>query len=192
MRKLGLTQSSLLAVVLVIGCKTAPEPSPAEASAPQPPVPAAPEAPTAGTPSPEAPPPSPEAAPPGAPAPTPSAAATDQPLTAGSPTYSEGTKSISAKVGSRFAVALPSNITIPMKWRLEPAPDGKLLSLTEEKHFDQPPPGCDGCVGYGGTRLFSFEAKAPGKQTLKFALRPLTDPKGKAQKEVSIDVAIGN
>jgi predicted secreted protein len=180
MRKLGLTQSSLLAVVLVIGCKTAPEPSPAEASAPQPPVPAAPEAPTAGTPS------------PGAPAATPSAAATDQPLTAGSPTYSEGTKSISAKVGSRFAVALPSNITIPMKWRLEPAPDGKLLSLTEEKHFDQPPPGCDGCVGYGGTRLFSFEAKAPGKQTLKFALRPLTDPKGKAQKEVSIDVAIGN
>jgi predicted secreted protein len=190
MRQLGLTKLSLLAVVLAIGCKTAPEPSPAEASAPTPPVPAAPEAPTAATPSPEG--PSAEAAPPGAPVPAPSAAPTDAPVAAGSPTYGEGTKSINAKAGSRFAVALPSNITIPMKWRLEPAPDGKLLTLTEEKHFDQPPPGCDGCVGYGGTRLFHFEAKGPGKQTLRFALRPLTDPKGKAQKEVAIDVVIGS
>jgi predicted secreted protein len=105
--------------------------------------------------------------------------------------YSESTKSISAKVGERFTVALPSNITIPMKWRLEPTPDGKVLTLTDEKHFDQPPAGCDGCVGYGGTRIFGFEAKGAGKQTLKFTLRPLTDPKGTAQKEVAIDVAVG-
>jgi len=182
MRQLGLTTGSLLAVVLAIGCKTAPEPAPAEASAPTPPVAAAPEAPTAATPTPQASGPSAEATPPGAPLPVASAAPADAPVGATSPTYSEGTKSISAKVGSRFAVALPSNITIPMKWRLEPAPDAKLLTLTDEKHFDQPPAGCDGCVGYGGTRLFHFEAKGPGKQTLKFAFRPLSDPKGKAQK----------
>lgn len=112
-------------------------------------------------------------------------------MSAASKTYTESTKSISAKVGERFSVAVPSNITIPMKWRLEPVPDGKVLSLTDEKHFDQPPAGCADCVGYGGTRIFSFEAKAAGKHTLKFALRPLTDPKGTAQKEVGIDVVIG-
>lgn len=185
MRQLGLKKHAFFSIVLALGCRAAPEPSPAEASAPKPPEPtAAPEAPTAAA--------APTAeAPPSAATPAPSAAPSDPPVGASTPAYTDSTKNISAKVGDRFAVALPSNITIPMKWRLEPAPDGKLLTLTEEKHFDQPPPGCDGCTGYGGTRLFSFEAKGAGKQTLKFALRPLTDPKGKAQKEVSIDVVIG-
>ena len=195
MRKLGLTphalvrsaqRSALWAVVFAIGCKAAPEPAPAEASAPKPPEPvAAPEAaaPTAPAAAPSSDPP------PGAPA-APPPASGDQPVGAGTRTYTDATKSISAKAGERFAVALPSNVTIPMKWHLAPTPDAKVLALTEEKHFDQPPPGCDGCTGYGGTRLYSFEAKGAGKATLHFALKPLTDPSGKSQKEVTIEVTI--
>ncbi|HEY3496594.1 MAG TPA: protease inhibitor I42 family protein [Polyangiaceae bacterium] len=170
-------------MLLFAGCKAAPEPSPAEASSPATP-PAGDAPPPAAPPASEvAPAPAPTDTPPGAPAPVGGAAP------AGSErTYAEGTKSISAKVGERFAVALPSNITIPMKWRLDPAPDAKLLALTQEQHTDAPPKGCDGCTGYGGTRLFTFEAKGAGKTSLHFALKPLTNPGGASQKDVTIDV----
>lgn len=185
MRQLGLTRRSrapLFAAALLFGslangCKAAPEPSPAGASSP------------ATTPG-EVPPPALPSPPDAAPASEtpPGVPASAAPTASGERTYTEGTKNVSAKVGERFSVALPSNITIPMKWRLDPAPDAKLLALTGEQHFDAPPKGCDGCTGYGGTRVFGFEARGAGKTTLHFALKPLTNPAGASQKDVTIEV----
>jgi predicted secreted protein len=180
MPKLGLARSLIisLAVTLSVACKAAPEPTPAEASAPT------------TAPAPDAP---PAAAPAQASAPATSAiapAAADAPLAAGSPRlYGDATKSITAKAGERFGVALPSNVTLPYKWRLDP-PDAKVLALTDEKQVDQPPPGCGDCVGYGGARVYSFEAKGAGATSLHFSLKPLTDPKGAAQKDVTIAVTV--
>jgi predicted secreted protein len=171
MRQLGL---SLAACALALGCKAAPEPSPAEASSPLP----------TATNAPAPPPPGPD------PAPAPGASAAPSGASGAERTYAEGTKTIAAKIGERFAIALPANVTIPMKWRIDPPPDAKLLAAGEEKYVEEPPKGCDGCTGYGGTRVFPFEAKAAGTTTLHFALRPLTDPKGKAQKEATIEVTV--
>jgi predicted secreted protein len=176
-RELGLNQAmtsspALLLLLLAAGalggaCKAAPETAPPGASAPT-----ATQAPTA----------------------TPSAATADSataPAAATGPhVYPAVTTSIQAAPGEHFLVALPANITVPMKWRLEPAPDAKILSVGEEKYVEQPPADCSGCTGYGGTRLFAFTAAAAGSATLHFALRPLTDPKGSAQKEVTITVTV--
>ena len=173
MRKLGLNTPHfglrflILAGVLGLACKTAPETAPPGASAPT----------TALAPLP----PSPTSAP--SPAPTNAAAGAPR-------TYDAATTSIEAAVGEAFNVALPSNITVPMKWRLEPPPDPKLLAAGDDKYVEEPPPGCPACTGYGGTRIFSFAATGAGTLTLHFALRPLTDPHGPAQKEVSIAVTI--
>jgi predicted secreted protein len=169
MRKLGLTLIG--AALLALACKTSPETAPPVASP--------------GT-GPEAPPPGPAAtaAPTTAPPVAPGAAA-------GAPrTYPDSTSSIVAVTGERFFVALPANITVPMKWRLEPAPDAKLLAVGEEKYENQPPPDCPGCTGYGGTRTFTFTAAGPGKLELHFTLRPLTDVHGPILKEVKMDVEI--
>jgi predicted secreted protein len=184
MPKLGLVRSltTSLAVTLSVACKAAPEPTPAEASAPT--TERATDAPPAATPA---------ATPAEASAPATSAtgpAGADAPLAAGAPRlYGDATKSITAKAGERFGVALPSNVTLPYKWRLDP-PDAKVLALTNEKQVDQPPPGCGDCVGYGGARLYSFEAKGAGATSLHFSLKPLTDPKGAAQKDVTIAVTV--
>jgi hypothetical protein len=77
-----------------------------------------------------------------------------------------------------------------MKWHLDPPPDSKLLAIGEEQYFDDPPKGCEGCTGYGGTRVFSFEAKGAGSTSLSFALRPLSEPSGKARKQVTIGVTV--
>jgi predicted secreted protein len=172
MRKLGLGHDASFALLLLcVACKASPEPTPAEASAPS----------TATAPAPEA---------PGA-APGPSeASSTAAPVAAGGPkVYGETTKTISAKVGERFVVALPSNITVPFKWRLDP-PDVKLFALLDEKHVDEPPAGCGDCVGYGGTRLYTFETKGSGSASLHFALKPLTDPAGASQKNVTVAVTV--
>ena len=141
----------------------------------------------------------PETAPPGASAPT-AATSLPSPLGAATPpsraatpvprTYDAGTTSIQAAVGEAFNVALPSNITVPMKWRVEPPPDPKILAGGDDKYVEQPPAECPGCAGYGGTRIFTFAATAPGIVTLHFALRPLSDAKGPAEKEVTINVTI--
>jgi predicted secreted protein len=171
MRKLGLDQKTALSFLLFcVACKASPEPTPAEASAPSTATAAAPEAPAA--------------------APGPTAPSTAAPVAAGGPKlYGETTKTISAKVGERFVVALPSNITVPFKWRLDP-PDVKLVALLDEKHVDEPPAGCGDCVGYGGTRLYTFETKGSGSASLHFALKPLTDPAGPSQKDVTVAVTV--
>ncbi|HTQ07136.1 MAG TPA: protease inhibitor I42 family protein [Polyangiaceae bacterium] len=144
---------------------------------------------------------SPETAPPGASAPVattsplpgsaaPSASDAAPPAASGTHTYPASTTSISAAVGETFVVALPANITVPMKWRIEPAPDAKVLGVGDEKYVAEPPADCPTCTGYGGTRLFAFTAAGAGKATLHFALRPLTDPHGAAQKEVTIAVEV--
>ncbi len=171
MRKLGLITGALLA----LACKTSPESAPPATA-------------TAGAPA--ASPAPPPAATTGAPA-----LATSPPVAAappaGSPrTYPESTRNIQAVAGEKFQVALPANITVPMKWRLEPPPEPNLLSVGEEQYEDQPPPACPGCAGYGGTRTFTFTAAGPGKLELHFTLRPLTDVKGPILKEVRIDVEI--
>ena len=175
MRKLGL-KATLIAASLV-ACKAAPEPAPAEASAPS----------TAAT----------QEAPPsdnGGPSSTgttaaPAAAPQAAPAAAGPRHYGETTKSISARPGERFGVALESNVTVPFKWRLDP-PDPKVLGLIEEKQHESPPPGCADCVGTGGTKVFLFEAKAPGTASLHFALKPLMNPAGQSQKDVTLSVTV--
>jgi len=153
---------------VVVACKTSPETAPPGASAPI--AATSPQAPPSA-----AQPPAGDAAPPHANGPR---------------TYPDSTANISAAVGESFVVALPANVTVPMKWRLEPPPDPKLLTTGDEKYVEQPPADCPGCTGYGGTRLFGFTGAGSGKLTLHFALRPLTDPHGAAQKEVSIAVEI--
>ncbi len=166
---------SLLACVaawVTVACKTSPETAPPGASAPV--------ATTSPSPGPTA--------PPGADPPSSDAAAIR--AANGTRTYADSTTTISAAVGESFVVALPANVTVPMKWRLEPPPEPKLLRTGDEKYVEHPPADCPRCTGYGGTRLFNFTAAGAGKLTLHFALRPLTDPHGAAQKEVSISVEI--
>jgi predicted secreted protein len=171
MSKLGLTlEGRIFAVAcagtLAFACKTSPETAPPGASAP-----------TAAAAQPA--PPSP------APAVSGSAGAAAPPRT-----YDSSTKTIDVAVGDAFNVALPSNITVPFKWRVEPPPDPKILAGGDDKYVEQPPADCAACTGYGGTRLFPFAATAPGTVTLHFAQRPLSDAKGPAQKEVTITVNI--
>jgi hypothetical protein len=173
MSKLGLNKPKFaprfltLAGMLTVACKTAPETAPPGARAPTTAVAPLPPSSTNALST-----------------PPPSAAA-------GSPrTYDAATTSIEAAVGETFNVAVPSNITVPMKWRLEPPPDPKLLASGGDKYVEEPPPGCPACTGYGGTRVFSFVATGAGTLTLHLALRPLTDANGPAQKEVSVAVTI--
>jgi predicted secreted protein len=182
MRKLG-----LIVLSLALGCKAAPETSPAGASSPVASSTATPAPPqqTAETPPPAAP---PTASATGNSVAPPTAAT--PPAAAGARTYPDSTKSIQAKAGEKFSVALPANITVPYKWRLEPAPDAKVIAVGEESYIAEPPKDCQGCVGYGGTRIFSFTAAGAGKAELHFALRPLNEPKGAAQKEARISVEV--
>jgi len=146
----------------------------------------------------------PETAPPGASAPTAATVVSPPPAGPTVPTeataapvaspgahvYADSTTSIQVAPGEHFSVALPANITVPMKWRLEPPPDPNLLGAGEDKYVEAPPADCATCTGYGGTRIFPFTAIGQGKVTLRFALRPLTDPHGTSQKDVTIAVEI--
>jgi predicted secreted protein len=104
--------------------------------------------------------------------------------------YGQTTHQISVKPGARFSVLLPASIGTAMKWRIDPTPDAAVLSVLGESYADAPPADCADCTGYAGTRRFDFDAKAPGKVALDFAYRPLTQPKGPAEKQVHIDVSV--
>lgn len=181
MRELGLSahlprprpraELAFALLLLPLGCKTAPETAPPGASAPTTaaaPIPAAP----ASTP----------ATPPGA---APSGAAPS----AGPRVYPDSTTNVSARVGEAFSIALPANVTVPYRWRLEPAPDAHVLVTGGEQYVEQPPAGCPSCVGYGGTRLFAFTAAGPGSVTLHFALLPLSG-QGEPAKTATIEVEV--
>jgi predicted secreted protein len=159
-----MTALGVLAGVWVLGCKTSPETAPPGASAPTTQVTAMPRT--------------------SPPAPATNSASPPARI------YDASTTSIDVNVGDAFNVALPSNITVPMKWRVEPQPDPKLLAGGDDKYVEEAPPGCSACTGYGGTRLFPFAATGAGTVTLHFTYRPLSDAQGPAQKEVTITVNI--
>ena len=167
MRELGLTWLLMVAALPSLGCKASPEPAPAEASAPS----------TAAPPEPNIPGATNELSP----------ATAERGST--SRAYGEGTKSITARAGERFSVALESNVTLPFKWRLQ-TPDAKVLALVEEKQHDAPPDGCSDCVGTAGTKVFTFEAKTSGAATLHFSLKPLAEPAGQSQRDVIVQVTV--
>ena len=104
--------------------------------------------------------------------------------------YGQATRQIGAKPGAHFSVLLPASIATPMKWRIDPTPDVAVLALLGESYADAPPADCSDCSGYAGTRRFDFEAKAPGKATLDFQYRPLTQPKAPPEQHVHIDVSV--
>ncbi len=104
--------------------------------------------------------------------------------------YDASTKAITAKAGTHFSLLLPANVTTPMKWRMQPAPDAAVLSVAGESYSDTPPADCAGCTGYPGTKRFDFDAHAAGKQTLHLSYGSLTDPKAKPEKELTIDVTV--
>ena len=104
--------------------------------------------------------------------------------------YDENTKAITAKAGSRFSLLLPANVSTPMKWRIQPAPDTAILIVAGERYAETPPANCAGCTGYPGTKRFDFDAHGAGKQTLHLSYGSLTDPKAKPEKVLTIDVTV--
>ncbi len=104
--------------------------------------------------------------------------------------YDEQTQGISARVGERFGVALPGNITTPLKWSLDSASMSDLVTLSAQSYSDAPPPGCTGCLGYPGTAHFVFDAAQEGTTTLRFAYRKLGQTSGQAKRELSIHLTV--
>jgi len=84
------------------------------------------------------------------------------------PVYDEAAQVIDAHPNDHFAVALKANVTTPFEWRLDPAPNPAVVSLSGHEYTDAPPPGCSTCVGYGGTDSFSFVATGAGETDLHF------------------------
>lgn len=161
-----ISQRIVIGALLVAGCRKAPEPPPA-------PIPKA--------------------------LPEQQASQTDEPAPAepsGAPAaqvprvYDEKTTQISARVGERFEVALPGNITTPLKWSLDPASMSDLATLSEQSYSDAPPKECAGCVGYPGTAHFVLDAAQEGTTTLRFAYRKLGQSSGQAKRELSINLTV--
>lgn len=131
-----------------------------------------------------------------APAPQPAPASPTDPATPGpaapsnAPVYDgNATPSIKARAGERFTVALPANITTPFKWVVA-NPNESIVKLVADDYKDAPPPGCQGCVGFGGTTTLTFEAVAPGAHPLNLAYRGLGQADAPAQREVAIQLTV--
>jgi predicted secreted protein len=102
--------------------------------------------------------------------------------------YDDSTRAIEAKVGDRFAINLPANITTPYKWVV--ASTQAAVVLAERHYEDKPPAGCTACVGYPGTDRFTFEAKQEGITTLVLQYAPLRSKSDPAERELSIQVTV--
>jgi predicted secreted protein len=107
--------------------------------------------------------------------------------TAGDNAYNDSTKAITAKVGERFTLNLPANITTPYKW-IVASPDTN-VTLAERHYQEKPPAGCSGCVGYPGTDRLTFEAKQPGETKLVLRYAPLRSNEP-AERELTITVTV--
>lgn len=138
---------SLLAVCSLIGCKSSPEAAPAGSATPM--------TNTSQT----------------AAAVAPSAAST------GIPTYGESTREIATGVGQSFVLALPANVATPYKWVVDSTVDPTALELVTNEYSETPAPGCVGCLGVGGRRLMTFQAKRTGTLLLSLSYQSITDPK---------------
>jgi predicted secreted protein len=172
MRKLGLTiELTFVAALAATGCTRAANsgsvPPPGSDS-------------SAGTTQPV-----PSAAPSSIVTPAPSASATATAV--GDKAYDDSTKAITAKVGERFTLNLPANITTPYKWVLA-SPETN-VTLAERHYQEKPPEGCSGCVGYPGTDRLTFEAKQPGDTKLILRYAPLRS-KEPAERELTITVTV--
>ncbi len=102
--------------------------------------------------------------------------------------YDDSTRTIDAKLGERFTVNLPANVTTPYKWVV--ASPEEVVALVERHYDDSSPAKCDGCVGRGGTDRLTFEAKHEGSATLLLKYAPLRSKSEPAQREVSISVTV--
>jgi inhibitor of cysteine peptidase len=78
--------------------------------------------------------------------------------------YDQTTKSIDARPGESFLVALPGNMTTGYEWRAD-APAG-VITVAKPTYAADPHPA--GSAGYGGTYTFAVTAIAPGSTTLHF------------------------
>ncbi len=161
----SISQRLLLAALCLSACRTAKEPTPA-------PIPRASEQPSEPSPAESS-----------GPAPATARAAAPR-------VYDEKTVEISARVGERFEVALPGNITTPLKWNLDTASMSDLVTLSSQSYSDAPPADCAGCVGYPGTAHFVLDAAQEGSTTLLFAYRKLGQTSGQAKRDVKIKLTV--
>lgn len=113
------------------------------------------------------------------------------PAPAGEPrVYARSTKSIEARLGDRFFVALPGNVTTGFQWRQQPPADAAVLTSSAPTYEATPPAGCAACVGYGGTFLFPFAAAGAGTTKVHFAYVQVgRDPPPPAE-ELTIEVKV--
>jgi len=137
---------------------------------------------SAGAQSSSAPAPSVQAAPPEA------AATESQAAAQADKIYDDTTRTIAGKVGDKFTINLPANITTPYKWVVD-SPES-VVALTERHYEEKPPVGCTNCVGYPGTDRLTFEAKSGGTATLVLRYAPLRSKTDPAERELSIEVTI--
>ena len=112
------------------------------------------------------------------------------PVASGSRIYDETVQTIEAHPNEGFVIALKANVTTPMEWRIEPAPDSGVVVLSGRNYTDSPPPGCSGCTGYGGTDSFSFAAKGSGETDLRFAYGPLGKKDAPPSRTVTVHVRV--
>jgi predicted secreted protein len=102
----------------------------------------------------------------------------------------EETPRIQARRGERFVVALAANITTPYKWELDVSAAPGLTQVVDSTYHETPPEGCEGCVGYGGTRSFTLRALAPGTGTLLFSYRGIGEQEAPAARELAIQLTV--
>jgi predicted secreted protein len=118
-------------------------------------------------------------------------APTTQVASAGSPrVFDQTTTSISAAPGEQVVVVLPGNASTPYAWKAAPPPDAAVVTVSDPKYTDAPPPGCAGCVGYKGTYAFTLTAKAAGKTKATFAYGSIVQKSAPPDKTVAIDVTV--
>ena len=103
-------------------------------------------------------------------------------------TFDDSTRTIEAKVGDRFTINLPANITTPYKWVV--ASPETLVVLTDRHYDDTASAKCDGCAGRSGTDRLTFEAKHDGTATLVLKYAPLRSKSDPPERELSIQVTI--
>jgi predicted secreted protein len=104
-------------------------------------------------------------------------------------TYDKTSRSIAARTGERFAVALEANASTGASWRLDPSPDAAVVALADQKYTSQPPPNCPSCAGFGGTETFTFTAVGVGNATLHFKYGHPWEPSVVAN-EITIEVRV--
>ncbi len=102
--------------------------------------------------------------------------------------FDDSARTIEAKVGERFTINLPANITTPYKWVV--ASPETVVALAERHYDDTQNSKCDGCAGRSGTDRLTFEAKQDGTATLVLRYAPLRSKTEPPARELSIQVTV--